>query len=169
MASFTPQIAGNEEEIRTSILKFCKLWDVEEIQDEIQVEFSTRLTHSLGRTQPLQKIIRLNTELRTTLNDHLEEVICHELAHVAAVYQHGASLKPHGKEWQALVMLAGYEPSVRMKVNGQASPSKVSRRYKHLCPVCHSQSIGRTRMTRWRCPECVANGLSGELEIEELA
>ena len=56
MASFTPLIAGNEEEIRAPILEFCKLWNVEEIQDEIQVEFSTRLTHSLGRTQPLQKL-----------------------------------------------------------------------------------------------------------------
>jgi len=168
MASFTPQTAGYEKELRASILKFCSLWDVEELQGDIHVEFSTRLTRSLGRTQPLKKIIRLNRKLRTTLNDHLEEVICHELAHIAAVHQHGDSIRPHGEQWQNLVRMAGYEPSIRIQVNGQTCSGKSTGRYKHQCPVCHSQHIGRTRMTRWRCTECVANGLSGELEIEEL-
>jgi len=155
-------------QIKASIDRFCVAWGVEEIQNDIQVEFSARLTRSLGRTQPLQKVIRLNTELSTTLTDHLEEVICHELAHIAAVHQHGTSIKPHGEEWQKLVRSVGYEPSVRMYVNGQASPRKLLKSYKHYCPVCHFQRIGRTRMKRWRCAECVANGLSGELKITEI-
>jgi SprT protein len=168
-----PNISSPNEhtagQIRASILKFCALWRVEEIQDDIQVEFSTRLTRSLGRTQPLRKVIRLNRELCTTLNDYLNEVICHELAHIAAVHLHGPSIKPHGEEWQSLVRLAGFEPSIRLRVNGQSTTGKAPRRYKHYCPVCHSQRIGRTRMTRWRCSACVANGLSGELQIEEMA
>jgi predicted SprT family Zn-dependent metalloprotease len=165
-ASPTVRIAN---QIKASIDRFCGAWGVEEIRNDIQVEFSTQLTRSLGRTQPLQKVIRLNTELCTTLNDHLDEVVCHELAHIAVVYQHGVSIKPHGEEWQNLVRSVGYEPTVRMYVNSQASPGKLLKSYRHYCPVCHSQRIGRTRITGWRCTECVANGLSGELKIEKIA
>jgi predicted SprT family Zn-dependent metalloprotease len=169
MPNTAPPNLHRAGQIRASILKFCGLWGVEEIQDDIQVEFSSRLTRSLGRTQPLRKVIRLNNELRTTLNGHLEEVICHELAHVATVHLYGPSIKPHGEEWQTLVRLAGFEPSIRLWVDGQWTRDRAPRRYKHYCPVCHSQRIGRIRMTRWRCSACVANGLAGELQIEEMA
>lgn len=155
-------------QIRASVLRFCALWGVEEIQDDILVEFSTRLTRSLGRTQPLRKVIRLNRGLCTTLNNYLDEVICHELAHIAAVHLHGPSIKPHGEEWKALVRMAGFEPSIKLQVIVEASIGKAPKSYKHYCPVCHSQRIGRTRMTRWRCAACAANGLSGELLIEEI-
>jgi len=158
----------NAAQTRAPILKFCALWGVIEIQDEVQVEFSRRLTRSLGRSQPLKKVIRLNSELSTKLNDLLEEVICHELAHVAAVHLHGDSIKPHGEEWKALVRMAGFEPSIKLRVIGEASVEKARKRYKHICPVCHSHQISRTRMTRWRCRACVASGLPGELQIEEI-
>lgn len=155
--------------VRASIRKFCGLWGVEEIQDEVQVEYSTRITRSLGRTQPLKKVIRLNGELSTTLNDLLDEVICHELAHIAAVHLHGDSIKPHGEEWKKLVRLAGFEPSIQLHVILESSTGKASRSYRHYCPVCHSQRIGRIRMTRWRCKACAESGLPGELQIEEIA
>jgi SprT protein len=113
-------------------------------------------------------VIRLNSELYATLNDYLDEVICHELAHIAAVHLHGPSIKPHGHEWQKLVRLAGYEPSIRLRVDGQKTVGNAPRKYKHYCPVCHSQRTSRTQMTRWRCTACVANGISGELQIEEM-
>jgi SprT protein len=155
--------------IEALILKFCALWGVEEIQDDIQLQFSTRFTRSLGRTQPRNKVIRLNSELCTELSDFLDEVICHELAHVAAVHLHGDSIKPHGEEWSALVRLAGFEPYIRLQVNGKSSIGKARRSFRHYCLVCHSERIGRMRMTRWRCKACVASGLSGELQIEEIA
>lgn len=160
--------AGSADQIRDSVLKYCNLWGIEDIQDEIQIEVSKRLIRSLGRTQPLLKIIRLNTELCATLNEFLDEVICHELAHIASVHQYGASIKPHGKEWRALVCLAGFEPSVRLSVDNGSEIGKPLKKYIHHCPVCHSQRIGRKRMTRWRCKSCVASGLSGELQIEEM-
>jgi SprT protein len=141
---------------------------VEDLQDSIGVEFTVRFTRSLGRTQPAQKMIRLSAELNTTLNEYLEEVLCHELAHIASVHLHGTSIKPHGMEWQELVRVAGYEPSIRLHIDGHGSIVKAPKRYKHYCLVCRSQRISRKRMTRWRCEACVANGLSGELQIEEL-
>jgi predicted SprT family Zn-dependent metalloprotease len=160
--------ARSADQIRDSILKYCRLWGIETIQDDIQIEVSKRLTRSLGRTQPLKKIIRINAELCTTLNEYLEEVICHELAHIASVHQHGTAIKPHGEEWKALVSLAGFEPSVRLQVDSESAISKPPKKYKHYCPVCHSKRVGRRRMMRWRCKVCVTSGLSGQLQIEEM-
>lgn len=168
MPEISASFQDSAEQIQAVITKLCRLWNVEEIQDQIKVEFSRRLTRSLGRTQPSQKLIRLNVELQSNLKDYLDEVICHELAHVVTVHQHGISSRPHGEKWRNLVRLAGYEPSVRMQVNGQGSTRKESKRYRHYCPVCHTKRISRTMISRWRCPECVANGLAGELQIEEM-
>jgi len=169
MPEIPASFQDSADQIQAAVFKLCRLWNVEEIQGEIKVEFCGRLTRSLGRTLSSQKTIRLNMELCTTLKDYLDEVICHELAHVVTVHQHGPSSRPHGEEWRNLVRLAGYEPSVRMQVNGQVPPRKVPKKYKHYCPVCHLQRISRTKITRWRCSECVANGLTGQLQTEEMA
>ncbi len=165
IASSTRQSAG---QIKAIINKYCSLWHVDEIQDEIQIVFSKRLTRSLGRTQPLQKVIRLNVRLLNDLNSYLEEVICHELAHVAATHISGPSIKPHGKEWQKLVCQTKYEPTIKLMVKDSRLTSKPRKRFKHSCLVCHSERIARTKMTRWRCKTCVENGLSGQLKIEEI-
>ena len=169
MPSISSPSEKTADRIRASILELCALWRVEEIQDEIRIAFSSRLTRSLGRTQPKLKVIRLHNELCTSLNSYLDEVMCHELAHVVAVHLHGTSVKPHGKEWQELVRLAGFEPTVRLHVDDHASQIKPLKKYSHYCPVCHSERVARIRMTRWRCKVCVADGLSGELQIEEIA
>ena len=155
-------------QIEATVLKYCALWSVEEIQDDVTVLFSSRLTRSLGKTQPVRKVIRLNTQLCTTLNPYLEEVICHELAHVVATHLYGPSIRPHGEEWKALMRSAGFEPNVRLHVANHFTKRKPQRKFRHYCPVCQSERMSRTRMTRWRCEACVADGLSGELQIEEI-
>ena len=84
--------------IRSIIRRLCALWEIEEVEDEISVEYSSRMTRSLGRTQPLKKIIRLNLDVLSSLCQHLEEILCHELAHIAAVHKYGESISPHGQE-----------------------------------------------------------------------
>ena len=141
-------------------------WAIEEVADYIQIGFSNRITRSLGRTQPAAKIIRLNPLLQTRLSHLLEEVLCHELAHIAAYHLHGDSIRPHGPEWRALVQAAGFEPRVRIDADlDWPSPPHV-KCYTHRCPVCHAVRVAKKPMARWRCGECVANGLSGGLEIE---
>jgi ribosomal protein L37AE/L43A len=41
-------------------------------------------------------------------------------------------------------------------------------RFAHTCPVCQFRRIAKRRVTTWRCPECHANGLPGDLVIEKL-
>ena len=163
-----PTLKSPFSELDLNVLtrKFCAIWDVAEIADEIQVSFSNRITRSLGRTQPASKIVRLNPRLITSKRDVFKAVVCHELAHIAAQHLHGGSIRPHGREWQALVRAAGHEPCVQMEVELGITPVKQDKCYTHYCPVCHTRRTAKKQMKRWRCGECVANGLSGILEIE---
>lgn len=40
--------------------------------------------------------------------------------------------------------------------------------YTHTCPVCHFTRTARRAMPGWRCPECTAAGLGGELRIQSV-
>lgn len=144
------------------------MWEIEEVEEEISVEYSSRMTRSLGRTQPLKKIIRLNLDVLSSLCQHLEEILCHELAHIAAVHKYGESISPHGQEWQSLVRQAGFEPNIRMHVSSSKIIQVSKRQFKHKCPICFSERIAKTRMTSWRCGSCVKEGMGGELIIEEV-
>lgn len=155
--------------IESYVSHLCRLWNIESIKHEIRVEFSLRMTRSLGRTKPVKKLVRLNSNLSNSLSEHLEEVLCHEIAHIAATHKFGNALKPHGIEWQALVRTAGYEPSIRMNVISSNKQRPDTKRYAHKCPVCFSEHFAKRRMSRWRCLHCVESGLAGELIIEEVS
>lgn len=157
-----------EPEEWSDIHQLCLLWGIEDIENEIRVEFSTRMTRSLGRTQVKRKIIRLSACLSGPLKKHIQEVICHELAHIAVEHKYGDNKKPHGTEWQSFVKLAGYEPSMRMVLDRSNLPKAGLRKFKHKCLVCSSERFAKVRMTRWRCSSCVETGLEGMLTIEEV-
>ncbi|MCK5800636.1 MAG: hypothetical protein KAI47_25785, partial [Deltaproteobacteria bacterium] len=89
-------------------------------------------------------------------------------AHIAVYELYDDGYKPHGSEWQALVRQAGFEPMVRMTVDAlRPKPSRpgVTVLYDHRCAVCGYSRSAKRPVTRWRCPECRAAGLEGELEI----
>jgi len=155
-------------EIESIVSRLCKLWSIESIEDQITIEYSPRVTHSLGRTQPLKKVVRLNPEVSTSLSKHLEEILCHELAHIATVHKYGESPLPHGQEWQSLVRQAGFEPIIRMHVSSNKLSRVSTKRFRHKCPICFTERIAKIRMTRWRCSGCVKDGMDGELVIEEV-
>jgi predicted SprT family Zn-dependent metalloprotease len=162
------QPSHNDKEIGDSITSLCNLWEIQKIQNDIQVEFSSRMTRSLGRTLPTSKIIRLNKELLGSLHDYMQEVLCHELAHIASVYKFGEAILPHGREWQSLVLQAGYIPRVKMDVAVGNVCLKPTQRFRHTCPVCFSTRIAKKQIARWRCSRCVTNGLDGKLLIERI-
>jgi predicted SprT family Zn-dependent metalloprotease len=168
MNNSSPMNFGRTTEIGPVVSRLCELWGIESIEDEITIEFSSRLTRSLGRTEPTKKIVRLNPDLLASLSKHLEEVLCHEIAHIATVQKYGESPLPHGKEWQSLVRQAGFEPSTRMYVSSGKPRRLLIKRFRHKCLTCFTERIAKTRMNRWRCSGCVKNGMDGELMIEEV-
>jgi SprT protein len=95
-------------------------------------------------------------------------VLCHELAHLAVHRLHGRSAKPHGPEWRALMQAAGYPPvtSLCRVVTDQSADRRLSpSQFEHRCPVCQMVRLARRRVSAWRCANCVAAGLPGELIV----
>jgi predicted SprT family Zn-dependent metalloprotease len=98
----------------------------------------------------------------------LEEVLCHEAAHLAVFQLFGESCRPHGPEWAQLMRAAGFEPRRRLVLDEAGSPSLSSRPrhvYIHYCPVCQWERVGGRPVRSWRCPYCSVLGLDGVLEI----
>ena len=135
-----------------------------ELADNVVIEFSERLRSALGRTRVDVRRVRLNPILVRTSEKILEEVLCHELAHIAVYERFGSSVKPHGPEWAIFVRQAGYEPRLRISVAGSSTLIS-DRRFEHLCPVCQTTRCAKRPMRRWRCASCVDAGLEGKLII----
>ena len=136
------------------------------------VEFSTRMRVSLGLCRPAQNRIRLSAVLRDGgSSDLLEEVLCHELAHVAVHRLHGRRAKPHGPEWKSLMRKAGFEPRVRVRENDPRLPKAFNKprpRWEHRCPVCGVTQMAGRPVRQWRCVRCRKAGRSGKLRIRKI-
>lgn len=159
-------------ELREWLAKWTQLWGVTDLADRLVVQFSNRLRRSLGRCQPDDAVIRLAGWLNEAPDEIMLEVLCHETAH-AAVYQlHGRVRRPHGAEWQALMLSAGFEPRARLP--SEALPPELHERTKphlpweHRCPRCHATRPGRRPTATWRCSRCIAAGRDGALIITRI-
>ena len=130
-----------------------------------------RLRTTLARYLPLER--RLEVSTAAARARHPERVLVHELAHAAAVELYGRKVRPHGKEWAALIERAeraGFKTATprQSKANRPTKRPSTSR-FEHVCPVCHFRRIAKRRVTTWRCPDCRAAGLPGDLAIEKRA
>ncbi len=153
---------------RLGLLKWAKLWRIPELPNRIKISFSCQLRRSLGRVLPRSGVVTLNANLATAPRAVLLEVLCHEVAHVAACQLHGPGVKPHGPEWQALVRAAGYHPSVAMKCRWVPQPPSVcyaSRRLLYSCPVCHTDYFVGQRNSYLHCSSCFNAGVIVTLRL----
>ena len=157
------------EQHQTWIEEWGRLWILPELPRSIRIEYSTRMTRSLGRCHVTTGLIRLNKRLLDGPAELLREVLCHEVAHVAVQLLHGSSPRPHGREWAQLMTLAGYQPRARMpmeclpqSIQAGATPKRL---YEHKCPICGVKRVARRPVRRWRCKACREAGLSGLLRI----
>jgi SprT protein len=156
-------------EIRALIARWGAVWGVPDLECDVSITFSSRLKRSLGRCRPSTGRITLRSDLQYGDVERLAEVLCHELAHVAAFRLHGRAAAPHGAEWRELVERAGFTPRVRaietVLARALVSEPTAILPYEHRCPVCQSVRYARRPVPRWRCAECREAGLSGELVI----
>lgn len=151
------------------VAHFGRLWARPALGETVAIAYSNRLKKSWARTNLETRTIRLASDLRTD-GERLEIVLCHELAHVAAYDLVGRSEGPHGVTWARLIREAGYEPVLRLL----AAPDGGSRRvyscrkvFLHRCLVCNFSRSSARQMKSWRCADCVAAGLRGDLLIVE--
>ena len=149
------------------IRSWASIWELADFSDTVQCEWSSRLTRSLGVAYPQRLLVRLNTALQQRrLRPLFDEVLCHEVAHVAVYQLHGPRARSHGPEWRALLQLAGYQPRRTYFIDelsiGRAREPVL---YEHICPVCQARRLARRPQRRWRCCACVNAGLNGEMLI----
>lgn len=161
-----------KDTLQDRMAHWSALWGCEGLAERVTVRTDRRLRSSIARTSASKLEIRLHPDLDGASEDFVTEVVCHELAHLACQELHGAGHRPHGPEWRHLVELAGFEPATRARMAStdaateRANGSGRRLLYTHTCPVCHFSRTARRAMPSWRCPECAAAGLHGEMRIE---
>lgn len=159
--------ATQASHFRRLLRRWAKIWETAALAEQAQIEWSSRLTRTLGRAYPRQMLIRLNARLREPQHaTFLKEVLCHEAAHLAVHILHGRDAAMHGPEWKRLVELAGYTPRTGVHIPELASSGASPVRYEHVCPVCHAKRIAKRRQMSWRCVACRQLGLDGKLIIQ---
>ncbi|RLE21741.1 MAG: hypothetical protein DRJ61_04580 [Acidobacteria bacterium] len=96
-------------------LEYClRLWQLDELAPKIEMRLSNRMTRSIGSANLAKNRITLAAWLFDQPQAIIDEVLCHEAAHLAVHHLHGVGLRPHGREWQALMRRAGVAPRVRI-------------------------------------------------------
>ena len=152
--------------------QWARKWRIPELRDAGRLQFNPRLTRTVARwVLPTR---HLEVGFRFFESDRNQTaILCHDYAHAAAVLRFGPAVRPHGIEWRQFVQAAGFEPVARHRDMPPAirSPSRRQVRpamFEHRCLVCQSVRLGRRKMTRWRCAQCVQDGLSGDLSIRAL-
>jgi len=148
---------------------WAALWKVPGLARTVTVEFSPRLHRSWARVRLEARAISLNPELAHGSKRLLQEVLCHELAHVAVEERRTRTGARHGRDWAALIHAAGFVPARKLGPPLPASARKTaSALYEHWCPVCQMTRMARRPVTRWRCAGCVEAGLDGALRIRKV-
>lgn len=166
--------------------RWCLLWNDGALLSAVHISFSRHLRRSLGRAV-MTRVGQDEPKMRVTLNASLEgapeplllEVLCHELAHIAAwraAHNAGIAIRPHGNQWQQLVSMTGQIPRLG-HCGSRRSPDRqqrvaelggrgAHRLVRHTCPVCHMVRDAKRAVRKWRCAACFSAGLAGILDIE---
>jgi predicted SprT family Zn-dependent metalloprotease len=148
---------------------WSKKWQAPNLRNKVVCEWSSRLTRSLGRAYPSRMLVRLNRALQhRPYASIFNEVLCHEVAHIAVFLLYGAKAASHGPEWKRLVATAGYEPRTGLFLQTKAKRHGIAVWYEHLCPVCHATRRAKRAQPKWRCVACRRAGLEGKLSIRSL-
>src|SRR5580704_1623803 len=146
---------------------WSRLWRVPDLLQRISFRRNPSLRTTVARWLENAHSLELGPRF-FRLKKHQHKILCHELAHAAAVQIHGRDVSPHGPEWRSLVEAAGYAPSSILKTSGMITTTqrkgKSSPLYEHRCLVCHAVRYARRAMNSWRCTECAQSGLSGLLD-----
>lgn len=153
-----------------TIDRFGLLWSYPAPSRTVSTRFSARLTKVWARVNLDRRTITLASSLKED-RARLEQVLCHELAHIVAYVFVGRSEGPHGPTWRRLVQEAGHAAVVRLpdtaqvKVGLRNGASNPVRWFLHHCPVCDFSRTARKQMKEWRCADCVSAGLDGRLIV----
>ena len=105
-----------------------------------------RYNLAMSRLQPLQFV---------------EQTVPHEVAHVVAYLLHGKSIRPHGREWRAIMAEFGFASAERCHdfQLPEQQQTRHQRRWRYACG-CREHALSTTRHNRvakgvrYHCREC---------------
>jgi predicted SprT family Zn-dependent metalloprotease len=163
------QLARPVRVARNYLRSLAKLWKHPPIAT-LQIEVNERLTSTLARWLPQKGLIEISQAAARRSRELQREIVCHEAAHFVVCERCDQSVRPHGPEWGALVRAAGFNPRATVNRCGERGRRAWRPiRFRHICSVCHFTRAAKRRMSRWRCPECSALGLDGNLRVEQVS
>lgn len=143
------------------------LWKLPQLRNRVTLRLNPRLRTTIARWVIDSSGLEVSTRF-FALRDQ-RQILCHELAHAAAVMKYGRAVRPHGPEWCGLIRMAGFEPQTRRSTDRprgtvpRRGPTTTS--YEHRCAVCQAIRYAKRPVKNWRCAECVGAGLGGKLTI----
>lgn len=131
--------------------------------DQIPVVFDLKGRASgMYRVRGHQRVIRYNPWIFARYyDDCLAATVPHEVAHYLcdAVFGLG-NIRPHGREWKALMKAFGADASVTANYSLQGIPLRRTARFRYLC-ACDQHFLGTQRHRRislgrasYRCRRC---------------
>ena len=110
------------------------------------------------------RVIRFNPWLFAKyFDDNLHSTVPHEVAHYLCDCLYGLRMiRPHGREWRALMQLLGAAPQTRHAYDLQGVPQRRQQRFTYRC-ACRSYALGPQRHRRivsglgyYQCRHCAA-------------
>ena len=121
-----------------------------------------------GRAAGMYKVVKGLRQIRYNpylfakyFSDNLDNTVPHEVAHYVADILHGMrNIRPHGKEWQAIMHVFGVTPSTRCFYDLTGIPQRQQRRFPYQCHCrSHELSTRRHRLIssgqrRYQCRQC---------------
>jgi SprT protein len=128
------------DELAQRAARLFELWRVQDCA--LEVRWNARLSTSAGRAFVRRGRIELNPHLLEQAPDHVAAVLAHEAAHVAAWRLFGPAAKAHGRQWRALMRLAGFSPTITHDLPVRRK-SRARRGYLFLrvCDACGDRRI----------------------------
>ena len=122
-----------------------------------KVRFDLR-GRAAGQAERSGAFIRINAGLLARYPDRIvERTTAHEIAHVVANAVFGENIRPHGREWRAVMHLFGCEASRCHDM--ETTPVRKVREYPVRC-ACSRYQFSAVRIrklragVRYRCPRC---------------
>jgi predicted SprT family Zn-dependent metalloprotease len=156
--------------VNTRASGWLRQWRVPTLLQKISLRRNDLLRATIARWRQKTKCIELGPQF-FRLTKRQDAILCHELAHAAAIQIYGNGVAPHGPEWHALVKAAGFSPSPSIKASKARSAGvhkTASISYEHRCPVCHAVRYAKRQIRQWRCGECSQHGLAGLLTVTKM-
>ncbi len=106
--------------------------------------------------------------------DFIDEVVPHEVAHLVTYVLYGRGVKPHGKEWQSIMLeVFGREASVRHSFDTSSLEQRKGKRFPYLCQCSgrvHQLGLTRhkraqSRGTAYICRSCKASLIPSKASV----